>query len=780
MRFLKGISTLSGRYTVPRMDTPPDPIRNENGRFTEEAEAWFFKQIRKGRNPYKVGEQLGANRGTVRRWTQSVTDRWSDGKDLSPKEVAARLTGENTDHPEAETRPVVVGRPITEFENLGPQAQQAFKEFGYWRTRYLGRRHILWQIEMAQILMAWLQEAKAKGERVRGVLNTPPGGGKTTTVTHDLPGWAICRDRNIRVGLGSRTTPQATAYSRRLRNTLEKNNLLNLEFGIFKPETPEVWRQDAFIVDGVTGSAASVNYKLALAGFDYEDPHVQRRMKDPDDEIHEILLAIESAFVAGEKENTVTALSHQMGFLGGRFDLLLWDDLVDNKNSKDPDQRDTLFEWWEEYAVSRLEPGGVVGLIGTRFGKYDLYRMCRDMTYTTDDDFEEELLNRVHQGMTEDQIAEIREDLEKELLDKHGAEPMTVESLEPDEDGMIEPKRMQKKVYRYVKFPAHDEGLCRNPASLKQIDHMDCLLDPVRFRWHDLLRARESNPRKFALTYQQEDESTEDNLIQEVWLTGGVDNDGLIVPGCYNYERRLLEIPQHLEKADCYSVATVDPSALNYWSIQWWIWDAEQDKDYLIDIMRARLSADSFMSYSTQKRQYHGVMHDWQMRSHTMGWPIGIWIVEQVAAQRYLFQHTWVNEWMQKTRTHIKGHETAHKKSDPELGVQGLLRPIYRTGNVDLPYNQDDITTRYKVNEFKKELTEWPDAQTEDMVMGHHFLAWNRYRLPKGLRITEARGSRDHPYGDSMPDRLKEQNLRDRGAGRGPGRQEGHRANRRR
>jgi len=761
------------------MDTPPDPIRTEGGRFTEEAKSWFFGQVRKGRNPYKVGEQIGMNRGTVRREMRKVTERWTDGADLSPRQVASRLVEANTDHKEADIRPVEVGRPITEYEDLNPQAQQAYNEFGYWRTRYLGRRHIVWQIQMAQILMAWLEEAKAKGERVRGVLNTPPGGGKTTTATHDLPGWAICRDRNIRVGLGSRTTPQATAYARRLRNTLEKNNLLNLEYGIFKPESPEVWRQDAFIVDGVTGSAASINYKLALAGFDYEDPHVIRRMADPGDEIHQILKSIEQAFVAGEKENTVTALSHQMGFLGGRFDLILWDDLVDNKNSKTPEQRNDLFEWWEEYAVSRLEPGGVIGLVGTRFGKYDLYRHTRDMTYTSDDDFEDQLMGRITQGMSDEQIAEIREDLEKELLDKYGEEPMTIESPVPDEDGMIQPTRMQKKVYRYVKFPAHDDDKCGNPASLKQIDHVDCLLDPVRFRWHDLLRAKESNPRKYALTYQQEDESTEDNLIQEVWLTGGIDTDGLVVPGCYNYDRRLLEIPEDLKKSSCFSIATVDPSALNYWSIQWWLWDADEDKDYLMDIMRARLSSDSFLTYSTKKRAYSGVVHDWQQRSISMGWPIGLWIIEQSAAQRYLFQHTWVNEWMQKTRTHIKGHETTSKKADPEYGVQ-TLRPRYRLGLTDLPYDQDDIKTRYKVNEFKQELVEWPDSPTDDMVMGHWFLHFNRYKIPQGLRVTEAHSGLAHPFQESMPDRLSEQTLTDRVPNRDDTVRPGHRASRRR
>ena len=756
---------------------PPDDLRTPGGRLTEEAIAWFYEEVRTtGRNPYKVGEQVSMSRASVRRYMKESSPRWKDGEDLTPIEIRNRMYEGNRDEPAGDTSPVGIGDPIMTFDELSAPAQQAYNEFGYWRTRYLGRRNIIWQVEMAHVLMAWLEEAKRTNERIRGVLNTPPGGGKTTTVTHDLPGWAICRDRNIRVGLGSRTTPQATAYVRRLKNTLDKNNLLNLEFGAFKPEQPEVWRQDAFIVDGVTGSAASIEYKLALAGFDFADPVVQARMKDPADEIHEILKSIEQVFVAGEKENTVTALSHQMGFLGGRFDLNLWDDLVDNKNSKSPAQRDDLADWWEEYAVSRTEPGGVVGLIGTRFSKYDLYRHTRDMTYTTDDDFEDQLMDRLNPSMSEEQIATIREDLEKEIIDA-GEDVYAIESIEPDEDGMIQPKRMQRKVYRYVKYPAHDDEACLRPTSLKQVDHIKCLLDPVRFRWHDLLRAKQANPRKYAMTYQQEDESTEDNLIQEVWLTGGSDEDGIIYPGCYNYDRKLLEIPEHLNKEDCYSVVTVDPAAVNWWSIQWWIWDAVNDVDYLIDLLRARLSADSFLSYSTKQHAYKGVMDTWQTRSIQMGWPVGLWIVEQNAAQRYLFQHTWVNEWMQETKTHIKGHETNRNKSDEELGLQ-QLRPRYRTGSVDLPYSQEDMKTRVVIDEFKQELVEWPDSPTEDMVLGHWFLEFNRFRIPKGLRVAQVSDKEGvkHPFQDTMPDRLSEQTYIDRSKEPNP---QGHRANRR-
>ena len=204
---------------MPR--TPPDDLRTPGGRLTEAAIAWFYEEVRQtGRNPYKVGEQISMSRASVRRYMKESSKRWADGDELSPMEIRNRVYEGNRDEPIGDTSPVGIGDPIVDFEELNKPAKQAYQEFGYWRTRYLGRRNIIWQVQMAHTLMAWLEEARLQGTRLRGVLNTPPGGGKTTTATHDLPGWMICRDRNIRVGLGSRTTQQSTAYVRRLASPL--------------------------------------------------------------------------------------------------------------------------------------------------------------------------------------------------------------------------------------------------------------------------------------------------------------------------------------------------------------------------------------------------------------------------------------------------------------------------------------------------------------------------------------------------------------------------------
>ncbi|MBM3302325.1 MAG: hypothetical protein FJY85_20530, partial [Deltaproteobacteria bacterium] len=397
--------------------------------------------------------------------------------------------------------------------------------------------------------------------------NTPPGGGKTTTITHDFPAWLICRNRDIRIALGARTSPQSEKYVRRLRNTLERNTLLNMEFGRSTVRSTELWRRNEFIVDGVTGHAATLPYKLSLAGFDPDDPRVMEKVRDPEDHIHEILESLDAVFMIGEKEPTVSALSQEMGFLGGRYDLNIWDDLCDKNNSRTPEQREALVEWWFAEAESRCEPGGLVALVGTRFGKYDLYHHCKELTYQTEEDVDEALLSAASGTMSMEQIQEIREDLERELVD--AGKPYG-ELLTPGETTL----RRSRPIYFYHRFPAHDDKKCPNPASLRNRDHVHCILDPQRFNYQYLLKQRSANARKYELTYQQLDEQTEENLVQTIWLTGGQDRDGFICPGCYDYSRRLIQIPGHLDPRKCVSVATVDPSAQNWWSIQWWLWDS--------------------------------------------------------------------------------------------------------------------------------------------------------------------------------------------------------------
>jgi hypothetical protein len=753
------------------MSKAPKSDRGPGKRLSQQEVSWFNEQVfTQGRNPYEVASQLGISRTTARRLVKKAAEEAEidNYEDYSTATLAKRMVS-NT-FGESDKGEIVFPDPITTIEALpNLQAQKAWKEFGYHRRRYFNRRHIAWQIEMVQILLAWWESGQGvkgteESEVIKGIINTPPGGGKTTTISHDFPAWVLSRQRNTRIALGARTTPQATKYTRRLRNTLERNPLLNLEFGRFKPVSTEVWRVDEFIIDGVTGHAPSVEYMLSLAGFDPDDKPTRRRLDDPEDDIHEILDSLGSVFLTGEKEASVMALSQEMGFLGGRFDLNLWDDLCDKKNSSSPEQREDLIEWWFAEAESRCEPGGIVGLIGTRFGKYDLFRHCKDLEYTTEDEVEQKVLSQAHGAMSEEELQALREDIEREMVDQYGHN--IAELATPSHSKGMSKTR---KVYHYYKFPAHDSTKCTSPNSLRNDDHIRCVLDPKRFSFRHLNKVRAQDPRKWNLTYQQDDEDLSSNLVQTEWLTGGAGPGGIIYPGCYDYQRRLLEYPTGLSRENIYSIATLDPSSSNWWSLQWWLYDADEDMDYLMDILRARLTSGGFLDWNMKRDEFDGVADKWQLRSMAMELPIKVWIVESNAAQRYLYQHKWVKDWMKLRKTFIMPHETGRNKADSDFGVESL-GPRYQQGLVNLPYHERDLKTRVKVDEFTAELKEWPDYPTEDTVMGHWFLQFNRYKLPDSFKVIKALGSknRSHPYDEDMPDYVRNERRSERDPAREP------------
>ena len=104
-------------------------------------------------------------------------------------------------------------------------------------------------------------------------MNEPPGSGKSTLFTHDIPCWLIVRDRSIRIQIGSRTERQARMYVSRIKRSLERDVPLRADaeslerglafdadaclvddFGPFKPEgRSELWRAESLVVRQLSG-----------------------------------------------------------------------------------------------------------------------------------------------------------------------------------------------------------------------------------------------------------------------------------------------------------------------------------------------------------------------------------------------------------------------------------------------------------------------------------------------------------------------------------------------
>ena len=548
--------------------------------------------------------------------------------------------------------------PVIPASRLSPRAKKALDDFDYFRRVYLGRVPSPWQVEAAYKIVQYLESP----EKEHLVLNCPPGAGKST-LFHDVAVWMIVRNRGIRVLIGSNTEKLAKQYSRRIRETLErayplkpdpelvkKGMALNAEgclatdYGRFKPTASgSMWRAEEFIVE-----------QLDIGGLDNKEP-------------------------------TVAAYGIDSEFIGHRADLCLYDDVATTENAKDSASRDKLIERWDSMAEARVDPGGLLVVIGQRLGSGDLYAHCLSK-YTYDD------LDEEYDGSD---TTDVSKRVERE------------------------PTKHQK--YHHIVYKAYYEELDTGPASRRKDAPAwpeGPLLDPFRLSWKDLSYIRHSNPNKFRVVYQQEDIDLEESLIDRVHAVGGVGRDGVEYPGCIDRGRRPGTIPQYLTPP-IISVASVDPSAQNFWGVEWWLFQPETNLRYLIDLERPKMTAEELLGFDVASGKYSGIMEEWQIRSRELGHPITHWIIEINAAQRYLLAHDFVRRWQALHQVNVIPHTTSRNKLDETLGVEALLPPLWRSGSIRLP----TMVENWKTMALVDEMCTWTKDKKRgtDLVMAHWF-----------------------------------------------------------
>ncbi len=534
-------------------------------------------------------------------------------------------------------------------DGLSPEATRALNDFEYFRRRYFGHVSTPWQVHAAEEMVRLL----ATDDKEHVVVNVPPGAGKSTTFTHDIVAWMIVRDRSVRILIGSRTERQARLYVSRLKTTFERTSparqsdsvkskglavdaeaTLAGDFGRFKPTNPDVWRGEEFTV------------------------------AQPGD------------IAASDKERTVTAFGMDGGFLGGRYDGIIWDDLVDKKSMRTAEARETLINMWETEAETRLEPGGLLILQGQRMRSDDLYRYALDLKGEAEDD------------------------------------------ETPDE------ARPQK--YKHIIYRAHFEEVCRglhkrtDPAyDPRSPSDGGCLLDPVRLDWRSLDTIRRNRAERFLVLYQQEDSDPENALVDPAWISGTAEH-----PGCWDPGRGLCELPRGLS-GQLVSVATADPSPTKFWAIQWWVYHPDSEQRFLLDLVRQAMDAPDFLDWDYNNGVFTGVMQEWQERSRDLGLPISHWVVEANAAQRFILQYDHARRWQAKNGVSVIPHQTTRNKTDEDYGVQ-TIAPHYRFGRVRLPGKQNN-PGRMAAMKLVDEVTKWPEGNTDDCVMAQWFF---EYQLP--------------------------------------------------
>lgn len=552
-------------------------------------------------------------------------------------------------------------------EELSKIATQCLDDFGMFRWHFLGHVTLPWHEEAAHYIV----RAVESDEREYVCMNTPPEAGKTTLVMHDLFAWLIVRNRRIRILSGSAYERLAKINVKRLRRTFERRNLItaqdyDLRHGMAVDSThnliEEYGRFKPLTPDMWTDAG------FIVAQFDDE--------------------------LIDQKEPTVSAFGMDSGSLGWRVDVAGWDDLSDKKTIATIESAQKQFDWFDKEAEKRVNMNGAFILLGQRLGPRDIYKHALDKV----------------SGVADDPSLDDWDD-DKEV---HGIDPDTYQIV--DAELAAPPK------YKHIVFKAHYEDLCQGRVSHRRdaapYGEGGCLLDPKRLNWTYLSAEQKQDRKVFETVYQQHDTDDQDTLINHLILIGGTDPIlGEDYPGNYNNQRALLQPPKL--QGRWYSVVTTDPSPANFWAIQWWLWHPASNMRFLMDIHRRRMSASSFLDRDGQTSEFKGVMEDmWQM-SVRLNFPIGYWIYEVAAAQRFFNQMNAVKDWLKYREVRLVPHETNINKIDPKYGVT-MLTNKYKAGLYDLP-NAPVPGTRKQVAYLTNELTTWPDSTTDDHAMANWF-----------------------------------------------------------
>jgi hypothetical protein len=159
---------------------------------------------------------------------------------------------------------------------------------------------------------------------------------------------------------------------------------------------------------------------------------------------------------------------------------------------------------------------------------------------------------------------------------------------------------------------------------------------------------------------------------------------------------------------------------------------------YLIRGLRsAKFRAGDLLQWDTSRSDLTGLMQEWQALSVELHHPIRCWVIEGNSAFKHLTQYDHFRTWQRRWGAGVILHQTQRNKNDEQTGVEALLPPLYRQGLIRLPHRHGDLDALGFVTKFTKELTEYPESATKDLVMAQWLADWNMAKiLALGRRST--------------------------------------------
>lgn len=215
-------------------------------------------------------------------------------------------------------------RPISGWQN-GVRIYAGYFNKGFYVSYYLGLRRYKHQEK-------WMED----WDKPKFFKAAPRSHGKSEVYSHALPTWTICYQDNVRILLISKNRTQAEKFLFVVKSEFEQNERIIEDFG------------NMMLGYDPSGELTSMNTKWNSQMF-----YVRRSriLKDP----------------------TMESIGMGKAITGGRFDLIIADDLIEHGDANKRKARDEVYTWFEATIVELLDVGGKVLVIGTRKHEDDLY-----------------------------------------------------------------------------------------------------------------------------------------------------------------------------------------------------------------------------------------------------------------------------------------------------------------------------------------------------------------------------------------------------------------------
>lgn len=471
------------------------------------------------------------------------------------------------------------------------------------------------------------------------LFNVPPGHAKTTSLSINYAVYRIHQDPNVKIAIISKGQ------------------------GLAKK-----------ILAGI---------KMRLTSNAYRDMHLafapNGGWKDPDGSWNATQIYVFGKN-DGEKDPTVEAVGLGGAIYGGRFDLIIVDDAIDNENAH---RHADHVDWLTTIIDSRLPPeGGLLLVVGTRISSTDLYSALRLLR----DEMDAQFFTYLSQPA---------------VLSYGTGTSDTWETLWPYTNCNEDAKGAHLRCMNCYDLP--DDCVC---------DKQQIVFQNVR--WSGPRLARKKFPlgdRRWSLVYQQQqvpDNATFDQRTVATSINRLRKNGPMTDVGMGHRKGGMSGL---------YVIGGLDPATVGKTAMMVWGLDRITGKRWVLD---------GFNQANTSPTQ----MRD-AVKRLTDQYKINEWVIERNAFQRFLTQDPELNKFLQSRGCLLKEHHTGSNKLDPDFGVMSMAPLFESTGrppekNLNGPYE--------RVQEG--DLIELPDDRTSSWCAEYiaQLIAWEPSGLAQGQK----------------------------------------------